>query len=198
MSQSGPNYYANPGYYQPPNPLATWALVLGIIALVLAPAVIGGVLGIAALIMGIAAARRPTGKGLAIAGIALGAFAIVGAALAGWIIFSIYRLTSPLIVTPHDETVNQVFSLKVALDQFEIDTDRLPTTAEGLEALKTSPPDVATKWHGPYLQEIPLDSWARPFIYVSPGKTEAYDITSTGPDGILGTPDDITQNTPRP
>lgn len=198
MSQSGSNYYANPGYYQAPNPLATWALVLGIIALVLAPAVVGGLLGIVALILGIAAARRPSGKGLAIAGIVLASFAIVGAMLASWVIISIYRFSANVVVTPYEETVNQVFSLKVALDQFEIDTDRFPTTTEGLEALKNSPPDVATKWHGPYLHDIPLDSWGRPFIYASPGKTDPFEITSTGPDGILGTPDDITHDTPRP
>ncbi len=49
-------------------------------------------------------------------------------------------------------------------------------------------------WHGPYLQsDIPLDPWGHPYVYQYPGKLNpsGYDIISMGPDGQLGTADDI-------
>jgi general secretion pathway protein G len=72
----------------------------------------------------------------------------------------------------------------------------LPTTAQGLEALRTAPSDLPNpaKWDGPYLTKpVPLDPWGNPYQYAAPGKynTDGYDIWSYGPDGVNGTEDDI-------
>lgn len=85
-------------------------------------------------------------------------------------------------------------NIAVALDLFELDNGRYPTTEEGLEALIKAP-SGASHWNGPYLKKgIPLDPWGRSPVYRSPGKhnTEDYDLFSLGPDGVEGGDDDIT------
>lgn len=84
--------------------------------------------------------------------------------------------------------------LSAALDMFELDNGRFPTTAEGMDALRTAPSGVR-RWKGPYLKRpIPMDAWGRPYIYRSPGQhnREDYDLFSYGPDGVEGNKDDIT------
>ncbi len=81
----------------------------------------------------------------------------------------------------------QLENLRNALDMFQLDVGRYPTTEEGLEALRTRP-SSAPRWAGPYLRdEIPLDPWGRPYVYRSPGEGgAAYDIGSYGADGRSG------------
>jgi general secretion pathway protein G len=84
--------------------------------------------------------------------------------------------------------------LSAALDLFEVDNGRYPTTEEGLAALRTTP-SGAPRWKGPYLKRpVPLDPWGKPYVYRSPGQQnrEDYDIFSYGPDGVEGGQDDIT------
>ncbi len=85
-------------------------------------------------------------------------------------------------------------SVATALDNFELDVGRFPTSEEGLMALVTKPSALAQEdvWHGPYLREVPLDPWKRSLTYRSPGELIVdYDIISVGPDGQLDTDDDI-------
>jgi general secretion pathway protein G len=73
-----------------------------------------------------------------------------------------------------------------ALDEFRLDNNRYPTTAEGLESLRTKPGGLAN-WDGPYLpKQIPQDPWGRPYVYTSPGEHGPYDLLSYGPDGAAG------------
>lgn len=86
-----------------------------------------------------------------------------------------------------------IANLEMALDAFEIDTGRYPTTEEGLEALVEQPP-LVDNWRGPYIRRgVPLDPWGNPYIYRSPGdyNTFSYDLFSYGPDGREGGGDDI-------
>jgi general secretion pathway protein G len=74
-----------------------------------------------------------------------------------------------------------------------VDTGTYPNGQDGLRALVVQPTNV-TSWRGPYLEsDIPLDPWGHPYIYEYPGKLHpsGYDIVSMGPDGQLGTADDI-------
>jgi general secretion pathway protein G len=103
--------------------------------------------------------------------------------------------------TPQDKGSHRSYravfaNLKTALDVFETDVGRYPTTAEGFDALlKNSTNDP--NWRGPYLNERPIDKWGHPFLYRCPGIDDptSFDITSAGPDGIFGTKDDINKNT---
>ena len=83
-------------------------------------------------------------------------------------------------------------NIPVALDLFELDAGKYPTTEQGLAALRVRPNEVQN-WRGPYLKRQPLDPWGRSYRYVSPGtrNTQDYDLFSAGPDGAEGTSDDI-------
>lgn len=82
-------------------------------------------------------------------------------------------------------------NISLALDMFEMDNGRYPTTEEGLAALRANP-SALPKWKGPYLKKEPKDPWVRPYIYKSPGTHNTdYDLSSTGPNGLEGDSDDI-------
>jgi len=86
-----------------------------------------------------------------------------------------------------------IANLEVALDTFEVDVGRYPTTEEGLQALVEAPPEV-TGWKGPYIKRgVPKDPWGNPYHYKCPGdhNTNGYDLFSGGPDGKEGGGDDI-------
>jgi general secretion pathway protein G len=81
----------------------------------------------------------------------------------------------------------QMQSFASALDLFNLDTGRYPSTSEGLAALVRRTPGVAA-WNGPYLRggNVPNDPWNHPYIYHAPGAHSAYDIMSLGSDGQEG------------
>jgi general secretion pathway protein G len=73
-----------------------------------------------------------------------------------------------------------------ALDSFRLDTNRYPTTDEGLRALIENP--GIDGWDGPYLRKktIPLDPWRTEYVYKYPGSQGEYDLLSYGLDGTPG------------
>jgi general secretion pathway protein G len=81
----------------------------------------------------------------------------------------------------------QLENMRNALDMFQLDVGRYPTTEEGLQSLRQRP-SSAPRWAGPYLRdEIPLDPWGRPYVYRSPGEGGSnYDLGSYGADGRAG------------
>jgi general secretion pathway protein G len=90
-------------------------------------------------------------------------------------------------------TVTQIATFNTALGAYEVDTGTYPSSQAGLRALVVQPPDV-NGWRGPYLEsDVPPDPWGHPYVYEYPGKLNpsGYDIISMGPDGQLGTADDI-------
>jgi len=91
-------------------------------------------------------------------------------------------------------TQTQLSTFKTALDAFEVDMGYYPKGKSGLLDLIQSPRD-AKNWHGPYLQSdvIPKDPWGNDYIYECPGRHNSsfYDLYSAGPDGRVGTEDDV-------
>lgn len=90
----------------------------------------------------------------------------------------------------------QIKAFKTPLQAYRIEIGDFPSTAQGLEALRAPPSNLAspTKWNGPYLDsEVPLDPWGNPYRYEYPGKyqTDWPDVWSYGPDGVDSTDDDI-------
>lgn len=80
------------------------------------------------------------------------------------------------------------------IDLYMLDIGQPPTTQQGLQALRTAPPDLPdpSLWNGPYLKkDVPNDPWGKPYVYeyLQDGR---YKISSAGPDGQMGTDDDIT------
>jgi general secretion pathway protein G len=88
-----------------------------------------------------------------------------------------------------------VSTIGLALTMFESDMGSYPTTEQGLEALIIKP-DQAFNWRGPYIRQSKQfnDPWGNKYQYQYPGQhnTTSYDLASAGPDGQLGTEDDIT------
>jgi len=88
----------------------------------------------------------------------------------------------------------------LALDQYRLDNDYYPSSAQGLAALVTPPTgDPAPhNWRGPYLKHaVPLDPWSHPYVYRAVGG--GYDLLSLGRDGRdggTGEDADISDGTP--
>ena len=79
-----------------------------------------------------------------------------------------------------------------ALDLFEQDTGRYPSTDEGLRVLTEG--GSVQGWKGPYIKRgVPNDPWGNAYVYRYPGQhnTNGADLFSMGPDGREGN-DDVT------
>lgn len=90
---------------------------------------------------------------------------------------------------------SQIEIFALALAQYGIDNGALPSSEQGLPALRTPPTvpgpngDHTANWKGPYLSRtIPLDPWGRPYEYRSPGVANpaSYDLYTLGRDGRPG------------
>jgi general secretion pathway protein G len=103
------------------------------------------------------------------------------------------RLTDRQRDAKMEATRVSIEGLSQALKLYALDHDgEPPRTVDGLKVLMD--PGAGDKtWKGPYLERPAVDAWKQPLHYRFPGQrnTRSYDITSAGPDKILGTPDDI-------
>lgn len=85
-----------------------------------------------------------------------------------------------------------IANLETALDAFEVDCGRFPSTEEGLAVLLQAPAGVQN-WRGPYIKRTPVDPWGNAYLYRYPGahNPSSYDLSSGGPDGREGGDNDI-------
>jgi general secretion pathway protein G len=90
-----------------------------------------------------------------------------------------------------------LLNLATALDLYEMDNGRYPTTEQGLEALIRRPArePAPLNWNGPYLKRpvYPADPWGNRYVYRCPPRISDvdYELLSLGPDGLEDTGDDI-------
>jgi len=87
-------------------------------------------------------------------------------------------------------------TLSGALGMYETDNGTYPTTEQGLRALLVRPAgQELPRWRGPYIDQadLPRDPWGHGYVYLVPRvkHRSGYDLISAGPDGQLGTADDI-------
>lgn len=83
----------------------------------------------------------------------------------------------------------QIGLFENAIEMYELHLQRYPSPSEGLEGLVQSTGD--SRWGGPYLDKaVPMDPWGNPYQYELVNE-DMYRIWSFGPDGVDGTPDDI-------
>jgi general secretion pathway protein G len=77
----------------------------------------------------------------------------------------------------------QVDALGAAVDSFNLDNGRFPSSDEGLEALMVAPEGLTT-WDGPYLKKRDslTDPWGRPYLYREPGRNGDFDVYTLGSD----------------
>jgi general secretion pathway protein G len=104
-------------------------------------------------------------------------------------------VTGQRTVTKRKRAEIQIYGLSAALGMFEFQNGYYPSSTNALNDLIVQPAG-ATNWHKYYDgrdDKIPLDPWGHPYLYEYPGKheTNAYDLSSAGPDGKFGTADDI-------
>jgi general secretion pathway protein G len=103
-------------------------------------------------------------------------------------------VVAPTVLNRADEArVGKVLAdfknIETALKIYRLDNYVYPNTAQGLEALveaSTLEPEPRNFKEGGYLEEIPLDPWGRPYLYMSPGEHGEVDIYSLGADGLAG------------
>jgi general secretion pathway protein G len=81
----------------------------------------------------------------------------------------------------------QVGNLTAALDIYQLDNGRYPSSQEGLGSLLRAPAN-AKRWNGPYLRKAEglVDPWGRPYLYAAPGTHGEFDLYSYGRDGQAG------------
>lgn len=80
-------------------------------------------------------------------------------------------------------------AIETALKLYRLDNYVYPTTEQGLEALvapSTLDPEPRNFKQGGYLEELPMDPWGRPYLYLHPGENGEVDIYSLGADGLSG------------
>ncbi len=103
-------------------------------------------------------------------------------------------VVAPTVLNRADEArVQKVYadfkSIETALKIYRLDNYVYPTTEQGLEALvepSSLDPEPRNFKAGGYLQEVPLDPWGRPYLYLSPGEHGEVDLYSLGADGLSG------------
>ncbi|MBL4826477.1 MAG: type II secretion system major pseudopilin GspG [Spongiibacteraceae bacterium] len=82
-------------------------------------------------------------------------------------------------------------AIETTLKIYRLDNFNYPTGEQGLEALTEKPTmdPIPVNWQkNGYLQDLPIDPWGRPYLYLSPseyGEGE-YDILTLGADGVTG------------
>ena len=80
-----------------------------------------------------------------------------------------------------------VAELEQAVERFNLNMDRHPTTDEGLKVLVDPPTGQEKNWRGPYMQSdsVPKDPWGNDYIYECPGRhgSNPYDLSSSGAPG---------------
>jgi len=74
-----------------------------------------------------------------------------------------------------------------ALDMYQLEVGRYPSSEEGLVALVNEPSSVVG-WNGPYLRKkvIRKDPWGFEYGYKSPGESGSFDLYSYGADNAEG------------
>ncbi len=83
-----------------------------------------------------------------------------------------------------------IATLEQAMEMYRLDMASYPGQAEGLNALKTPPANLAMPQNyrsGGYVKDIPADPWGRPYQYQVPGRDgRPFEIFSLGADGQPG------------
>ena len=102
---------------------------------------------------------------------------------------AIFMLVGNIDVAKITRAQADIQAIKMQLRTYEMLNMRMPSTAQGLQALVTKPSGdpVPRQWRQ-LMAEVPLDPWGRPFVYRNPGTVnpKSFDLFSLGPDGVEG------------
>ncbi|MBU2886247.1 type II secretion system major pseudopilin GspG [Gilvimarinus agarilyticus] len=103
-------------------------------------------------------------------------------------------IVAPMVLDRAEEArINKVKadfkSIQTALKLYQLDNYVFPSSEHGLKALMTEPtlsPVPRNYRAGGYLDQVPMDPWGSPYLYISPGEARPYDIYTLGADGVSG------------
>jgi len=103
-------------------------------------------------------------------------------------------VVAPTVLNQADDArIKKVYAdfanIQTSLKLYRLDNFVYPTSEQGLEALvnaSTLDPEPRNFKQGGYLEELPLDPWGRPYLFLSPGENGEVDIYSLGADGLSG------------
>ncbi|WP_373019686.1 type II secretion system major pseudopilin GspG [Thiomicrorhabdus sp.] len=80
-----------------------------------------------------------------------------------------------------------ISSISSALKLYKLDNYVYPTTDQGIEALVKQPTTEPQPKHWKqYLEQMPMDPWGNPYLYLSPGEHGDFDLFTYGADGQDG------------
>ena len=78
----------------------------------------------------------------------------------------------------------QIEALTKAVERYRQDCGEYPSAPEGLRTLVVN--GGAKGWRGPYIKEVPLDPWRRPYVYLTSIGSAPPEVLSYGVDGKPG------------
>ncbi|MFY8273794.1 type II secretion system major pseudopilin GspG [Pseudoalteromonas sp. SSDWG2] len=115
------------------------------------------------------------------------------------IIGMIMAIVAPNIMGQQEEAALDkaridIQQIEDALNMYKLRNKTYPTTEQGLEALvtKTSIEPIPKRFpDGGFISKLPDDPWGNPYQLIYPGEIGKIDVFSMGPDGEVGTEDDI-------
>ena len=124
-------------------------------------------------------------------GIVFYAVLVIGLMLLGGLVLSATGRGGPARVSKAQvQARKSMDALSIALGRYRFHLGDYPTTAEGLEALAAITPQK-TGWFGPYTTKIVKDPWGHDYVYERRAEGGHPVLYSRGPDGRMGTTDDI-------
>jgi len=92
------------------------------------------------------------------------------------------------------KAVQDITALENSLSMYKLDNNDYPSTEQGLEALtdQTEVEPIPRRFpEGGYVKRLPKDPWGNEYLLLNPGEQSRMDVFTSGPDGEVGTEDDI-------
>lgn len=126
-------------------------------------------------------------------------FTLIEVMVVIFIIATMAAIVAPAIFGQQDaaklkKAAIDIQQLESSIQLYRLQTNSLPTTEQGLDALVNMPTiDPIPKGYpeGGIITRLPEDPWGNSYVLLYPGEVGQYDIYSFGPDQIEGTEDDI-------
>lgn len=92
------------------------------------------------------------------------------------------------------KAVSDITALESSLTMYKLDNYNFPSSEQGLEALVTQTDVEPLPRRFPedgYIKRLPNDPWGNDYQLLNPGEQGKMDVFSMGPDGEVGSEDDI-------
>lgn len=126
-------------------------------------------------------------------------FTLIEVMVVIFIIATMAAVVAPQIFQQQDsakikKAAIDIQALEGSLELYRLQTNTIPTTEQGLEALVSMPtidPIPRSYPEGGIIKRLPEDPWGNAYVLLYPGEVGQYDIYSFGPDGVEGSDDDI-------